>query len=116
MDADQTYNSVVFKKTFDSKEESQRQSTTRGVNTPDIMIIKSQDYVDSVTKVPGRRFTCRVDRVDIDANVQKITTSAYFVFAVPSTVTQAQLDVVVATFRAVVADADHIEDILNNEK
>lgn len=116
MDADQTYNSVVFKKTFDTKDESQRQSTARGVTTPDVMVIKSQDYIDSVTKVPGKRYTCRIDRHDIDANVAKIITSAYFVIAVPSTVTQAQLDVIVATFRAVVADADHIEDILNNEK
>jgi hypothetical protein len=116
MDADQTYNSIVFKKTFDLKEESQRQSTTRGVNTPDIMVIKSQDYIDSTTKVAGKRYTCRVDRHDIDANVAKIITSSYFVFAIPSTATQAQVDSVVATFRAVVADSDHIEDILNNEK
>jgi hypothetical protein len=116
VDADQTYNSVVFKKTFDTKDESQRQSTTRGVTTPDLMTIKSQPYIDSVTKVTGTRFTCRVDRHDIDANLQKIISSAYFVIAVPSTVVQANLDVLVATFRAVVADADHIEDILNNEK
>lgn len=116
MDADQTYNSVVFKKTFDSKEESQRQSTTRGVTTPDVMTIRSQDYIDSKTKVSGRRFTCRIDRHDIDANNAPIISSAYFVIAVPSTVVQANLDVLVATFRAVVADADHIEDILNNEK
>lgn len=116
MDADQTYNSVAFKKTFDTKDESQRQSTARGVTTPDVMTIKSQDYVDSVTKVPGKRFTCRIDRHDIDASLQKIISSAYFVIAVPSTVVQADLDTLVATFRAVVADADHIEDILNNEK
>jgi hypothetical protein len=36
-------------------------------------------------------------------------------FNVPSTVTSAQFAVLVATFRAMVADADHIEDILNNE-
>lgn len=116
MDADQTYNSVVFKKTFDTKDESQRQSTARGVNKPDLMIIKSQSYIDSTTKVAGTRYTCRIDRHDIDANLQKIVSSAYFVIAVPSTVVQADLDVLIATFRAVVADADHIEDILNNEK
>lgn len=116
MDADQTYNTIVFKKTFDLKDESQRQSTTRGVNTPDLMVIKSQDYVDSVTKITGKRYTCRIDRHDLDANNAKIITSAYFVIAVPSTATQAQIDNIVATFRAVVADADHIEDVLNNEK
>jgi hypothetical protein len=116
MNADLTFNSVVFKKTFDMKDESQRQSTTRGVTTPDQLIIKSQDYVDSATKVAGRRYTGRIDRTDIDANLQKILTSAYFVIAVPGTVTQAQLDVVVATFKASVADASLITAILNNEK
>jgi hypothetical protein len=116
MNADLTFNSVVFKKTFDLKDESQRQSTARGVNTPDLLIIKSQDYVDSVTKVAGKRYTGRFDRHDIDANLTKIVSSAYFVIAVPATVTQAQLDVVVATFKAGVADANLVVNILNNEK
>jgi hypothetical protein len=81
-----------------------------------LLIIKSQDYVDSVTKVAGRRYTGRFDRHDIDANLQKIVSSAYFVIAVPETVTQAQLDVVVATFKAGVADANLVANILNNEK
>jgi hypothetical protein len=116
MNADLTFNSVVFKKTFDTKDEGQRQSTARGVTTPDQLIIKSQDYVDSVTKVAGRRYTARVDRYDIDATLQKILSSAYVVVAVPGTVTQAQLDVVVATFKAIVADANFITAVLNNEK
>lgn len=116
MNADLTFNTIAFKKTFDLKEESQRQSTTRGVNTPDRLIIKSQDYVDSGTKVPGSRYTGRVDRIDIDANLAEISTSAYFVIAVPKTATQAQLDNVIATFKAVVADASFIVNVLNNEK
>lgn len=116
MNADLTFNSIAFKKTYDLKDESQRQSTTRGVNTPDLLIIKSQDYVDSVTKIAGKRYTGRVDRIDIDANLQKIITSAYFVIAVPSTATQSQLDNVVATFKAVVADANFVVNVLNNEK
>lgn len=116
MNADLTLNTIVFKKTYDIKEESHRQSTARGVNTPDELIIKSQDYVDSATKVAGRRYTARVDRVDIDANAQRIVTSAYFVIVVPSTATQAQIDNVVATFKSTVADANLITNVLNNEK
>lgn len=116
MNADLTFNTIVFKKSYDTKEESLRQSTTRGVNTPDKLVIKSQDYVDSSTKVPGTRYTGRVDRVDIDANLAEITTSAYFVLAVPKTATQAQIDNVVATFKAVVADASFVTNVLNNEK
>lgn len=116
MNADLTFNTIVFKKSYDSKDESLRQSTARAITTPDQLVIKSQDYVDSATKVAGRRFTGRVDRVDIDANLQKIITSAYFVIAVPSTATQAQVDDVVATFKAAVADATFISSVLNNEK
>lgn len=116
MNADLTLNTIVFKKTYDIKEESHRQSIARAINTPDELIIKSQDYVDSKTKVSGRRYTARVDRVDIDANGQQIVTSAYFVIVVPSTATQAYLDNVVATFKAIVADATFITSVLNNEK
>jgi hypothetical protein len=116
MNADLTFNTIVFKKSYDLKEESLRQSITRGVNTPDKLIIRSQDYVDSASKVAGQRFTGRVDRVDVDANLQSITTSAYFVIAVPSTATQAQLDNVVATFKAIVADANFIVNVTGGEK
>lgn len=116
MNADLTFNTIVFKKTFDTKEESQRQSTARAINTPDLLIIKSQDYIDSTTKVAGKRYTGRVDRVDVDANGQKIVTSAYFVIAIPSTATSAQVTDVTTTFKAVVADSGFITNVLNNEK
>lgn len=113
MNADLTFNTIVFAKQWDDPDKgSQRQSIARGINTPDKLIIKGQDYVDSVTKVAGRRFTGRVDRVDIDANLQSITTSAYFVVAVPKTATQAQLDNVIASFKAVVADANFVANVL----
>jgi hypothetical protein len=116
MNADLTFNSVVFKKAWDNQDQSLRQSIARGVNTPDQLIIKSQDYVDSKTKVPGRRYTVRFDRTDLDANTVSILSSCYAVIAVPSTVTQAQLDVVVATFKAGIADASLVAAVLNNEK
>jgi len=116
MNADLTFNSVVLKKQYDNKEESQRQSIARGINTPDQLILRSSSYVDSVTKVPGQRFLIRFDRQDIDANLQKIITSVYAVIAVPSTVTQAQLDVVVATFKAGIADANLVADVLAGQK
>jgi hypothetical protein len=116
MNADLTFNTIVFKKSFDEKEGSERQSIARAINTPDKLIIKSQDYVDSATKVAGRRYTGRIDRVDIDANLVSIVTSCYFVFAVPTTATQAAVDNVVATFKAAVADANFMVNVLNNEK
>lgn len=116
MDADLTFNSVVFAKSFDKEDHSLRRSIARGINTPDDMTIKSQSYIDSVTKVPGYRYTVRFDRHDLDPTSTKIISSAYLVIAVPQTVTQAQLDVVVATFKAAVANADLIVDVLGNQK
>jgi hypothetical protein len=107
---------VVFTLSYKDKEDSLRQSIARGINTPDQMIVKSQAYTDSVTKVPGNRYVLRFDRHDLDATTQKIITSCYAVFQVPGTVTQAQLDVVVATFKAGIAHADYVAGVLNNEK
>lgn len=112
MDANLTFNSVVFEHSYDKENESLRVSKARGINTPDNLVIKAQDYVDSKTKVSGRRYTVRIDREDLDPVSQKIVSSAYLVIAVPATVTQAQLDVVVATFKAAVANADLISDVL----
>lgn len=116
MNQDLTFNTIAFKKSYDKDGESLRQSTTRSINTPDRLTIRSQDYVDSATKVTGTRYTGRVDRVDIDANLQEIQTSMYFVIAVPKTAAQASVDNVVATFKAVVADATFVPAVLNNEK
>jgi hypothetical protein len=111
-----TINSVVFTLSYKDKAESLRQSVARGINTPDRMIVRSQAYVDSVTKVPGNRYTLRFDRHDLDANNAKIISSAYVVLMVPETVTTAQLDVLVATFKAGIAHADYVAGVLNNEK
>jgi hypothetical protein len=117
MNADLTFNSVAFKKNWDDPVRgSLRRSTTRAINTPDDMIVKSQSYVDSTTKVAGNRYTIRFDRHDLDATSAKIISSAYAVLAVPETVTSAQLAVLVATFKAGIADADLVTNVLNNEK
>jgi hypothetical protein len=116
MNADLTFNTIVFKKSFDEKDGSERRSTARAINTPDLMIIKSQSYTDSATKVAGNRYTGRIDRVDVDANGVPYTTSLYFVAAIPSLASSAQVTDVVTTFKAVVADANFITNVLNNEK
>ena len=116
MNADLTFNSIVFKKTFDEKDFSERRDNTRGVNLPDSLTIQQQDYVDSASKVAGKRFTARVDRVTLDPNNALIKTSLYFVIAVPSTAVSGDTTAVVATFKALVADANFITNVLNSEK
>lgn len=117
MNADLTFNTIVFKKTADDfTRGSERQSIARGVNTPDMLSIKSQDYVDQTSKVPGRRHTFRVDRYDVDSNLTVIDSSLSGTIAIPSTATQAQIDNLIATFKAVVADATFLVNVTNNEK
>lgn len=115
MNADLTFNSVAFKKSYDLEDRSLRRSTTRGINTPDDLIVQSQDYVDSKTKVPGKRYTIRFDRHDVDANLAKLISSAYLVVQVPSTQNSTDLAVLIATFKAGVADSDLIAKVLNSE-
>lgn len=116
MDADLTFNSVVFKKSFDEKDGSERRSTARGINVPDVLSIKSQEYTDSVTKVAGKRYTISFDRHDLDSESAAYTSRAYLVLAVPSTENSTDLATLVATFKAAVANADLIANVLNNEK
>lgn len=116
MDLNLTYNSVVFSHSYTDKDASLRRSIARGINTPDDLIVKSQTYVDSKTKVSGNRYTIRIDQHDVDANLQKIITSAYLVIAVPDTATSTQVNLAVATFKAAVANADLIANVLGGQK
>lgn len=116
MNADLTFNTIVFKKSFDEKDGSERRSTTRGINTPDVLTVKRQDAVQSKSKVPMKRYLVRVDRTDIDATTAaSFITSAYAVVEVPALATQAMVDNVITTFKAAVADATLVAAVLNSE-
>lgn len=115
MNANLTFDSVVYNKQFDENGFSKRQNTSRGINTPDVLSIKNESYTDSVTKVTGTRFLVRFDRHDIDAAGEKRISSIYAVIAVPSTAESTDIDDIVAKFRAAVADADLIDGVLNGE-
>jgi len=116
MNADLTFNSIAFKKQYDLENKSSRRSITRGINTPDDLIIQSMTTINSKTKVPEQRINYRVDRHTIDASLQKIITSGLVTFAVPETAVQADIDAVVATLKAVVADADFTANVLAGQK
>lgn len=63
MDANLTINSLSFVSKYNDRDAgSVRVETSRGVNLPEILTIKTQNYVDSSTKIPGRRTMVRVDR------------------------------------------------------
>jgi len=116
MNADQTYNSIVFVKNFDTDGLSKRSSVARGVSTPDVMTIRSEDYVDSKTKVPGRRHNVRLGRFELDANNVLVEQSIAFTIQTPQTATSAGVTAQLATFRAMVAASGIMEAVINNEK
>lgn len=117
MDANPVINTITFTKTFDEKDGSERRSSARGVNTPDLMVIKHQNYVDSQTKVPGIRHVVRIDRVSQTTEGKKYNTSCYAVLMVPEVASQTDIDTVVTTFRAAIASTNPniIAGVLNSE-
>jgi hypothetical protein len=118
MNADLTINSIVFAKSFDEKDGSERRSTARGINTADIMSIKRQDALNSKTKVAEKRYLARFDQENIDATSgKKYVTSGYVVLVVPELATSTDVSDIVATVRAAVASTspNYITQILNSE-
>jgi hypothetical protein len=55
MDPNLTISTLTFTQRYSDKEGSFREEISRGVSLPERMYIKHQDYVDSVTKRPGRQ-------------------------------------------------------------
>lgn len=119
MNADLTINSIVFANNYNDNGESKRSSSARGVNLKDVLVIRNQDSVEKQTGIESRRYTMRVDANQVDTVSGKpYVVSIYAVFSIPKLATQAQIDAVVATFRAAIASTtpNYITQILNDEK
>lgn len=61
MNADITVSGLAYKQIYSDKSGSLRRETARGATLPTELLIKHQEYVDSVTKVPGIRTLVRFD-------------------------------------------------------
>lgn len=117
MDADQTYNSIAFKKAGDdlARRIGERRANARGVSTPDVMTVKNQEYIDPSNKVAGKRYTAGFDYYETDANGVIVKSTIYLVVAVPSTSSSTAMTSQLATFRAFVAASGMIEKVVNGE-
>lgn len=85
MDDNITLKSGSFVLNFKDKDGSERRVYGLAPATPAILTVKSQPYVDSVTKVSGKRTVVRVDRyyaLETGGIIAPI--SAYMVVAVPN--------------------------------
>jgi hypothetical protein len=116
MNASLTYNSVVFEPGLSKAlGESRRQSTARGVTTPDVLTIRNQDYVDSKSKVSGKRYNALFESYEIDANAKLVKSQASVTFSIPETADPSQVATLVATFKDAIADADFVTDLIAGE-
>lgn len=83
MTNDLTIDTLVFALQFSDKTGSARREVSRGVNLPTDLKIAHTNYVDSATKLPGKRGVARFDR-HIELSTGKVApVSAYIVVTHP---------------------------------
>lgn len=115
MDADQTYNSIVFVKNYDVLGEGRRSSSVRGSTTPDVMIVRNQEMTFNKSKRTGKRYQIRFERHDVDASGALYVSTASVILEIDALDNSTDIATLIATLRAAVVDADHIEDVMNGE-
>lgn len=117
MNASLTFNSVVFVPSLPQpgQDGSHRQSSARGYTLPDILTINAQSYTDSRYKQPGIRRTARIGGTYADANGVKHEIAFSVIAQIPYAAVSADVGTVLTTFKAAVADAGFLTDLLENE-
>lgn len=84
MTPDLTIDTLSFKTLYSDKAGSVRREVSRGVTLPTELKIAHADYVDSATKLPGKRSLARFDR-SIELSTGAIApVSAYIVVTHPT--------------------------------
>lgn len=101
MNNDLTISTLAFTLAFNGKDGSERREISRGVNLPEVMSVKHQNYTDSATKLPGTRSVLRFDRyVELSSGVIA-PVSAYLVVTVPKDPDATSADVLAVVERIV---------------
>jgi hypothetical protein len=94
MTSDITVDTLAFKLVYSDKNESVRTEVSRGVNLPTKISIKHQDYVDSATKLPGKRSLLRADRyIQLTSEAVIAPVSAYVVVTAPNSASVTSTDI-----------------------
>lgn len=84
MNADLTIDTLVFAQRYSQATGSLRRDVSRGINLPTDLKIAHSDYIDSATKLPGKRSVARFDRVVELSDGKTAPVSAYIVVTHPS--------------------------------
>lgn len=97
-----TISTLAFNLNYtDAQSGSKRTEVSRGVNLPEVMTIRHQDYVDSATKLPGTRSVLRFDRHLEMTDGRIAPVSAYLVVTAPKDANVASSDVLAVVERIV---------------
>lgn len=122
MNADLTINTLSFKQSYSDKTGSLRREVSRGVNLPTELKIAHADYVDSATKLPGRRSVVRFDRYVEMTDGKTAPVSAYIVVtrptdtAVQSTDITSAVDLLIGLLQEDDTGLDLMDEIFVNEE
>lgn len=101
MNAILTLNTLTFTQNKNGDLGSERREVSRGVNLPEILTIRHQNYVDGTTKVPGVRSNVKIDRFVALTDGRIVPIVLSLIVAVPSDVNITSADVTAVTDRMV---------------
>lgn len=102
MDNNLTISTLTFNLAYSDKAAgSERRETSRGVNLPEVMTVRHQEYTDSATKLKGVRSVLRFDRHLALTDGRIAPVSAYLVVTAPSDPNVASSDVLAVVERIV---------------
>jgi hypothetical protein len=96
-----TVSALAFNLAFTDKNGSERREVSRGVNLPEVMSVRHQEYTDSSTKVKGVRSVLRFDRHLLLSSGIIAPVSAYLVVTTPTDTGVASSDVLAVVERIV---------------
>lgn len=117
MDNNLTFNNIEFREQAGgSGKSTSRQSITRGINNPDILIIAGEVVKNKDgSSVQRYSFELKDRYTDATTGVSRENRSVYITW-IPATSSQAEVDRHVATFRAIVAHATFLAQMHNGER
>lgn len=102
MTNDLTIDTLSFVLNYSDKTDgSLRTEVSRGVNLPEKLKIAHADYVDSATKLPGKRSLVRLDRYVELTNGTPVPVSAYIVVTHPNDTAVESADILAAVQRLI---------------
>jgi hypothetical protein len=103
-----TISTLVFNQLYSDKAGSERRETSRGLNLPEVMLIKHRDTVDAKNGITVQQSLVQFDRVMLLSNGKYFPVTGKLTLVIPkdSAVEAADVTSVVARFAQVIQGAN----------